>query len=252
MEDQVTTPVIWKIEGRILDRAAFDTILSQLVAQARLEEATLLYWWCLDATGESYCDIDCYRDEAAAIAHLVGWAQHAEAFSRCATIESCTVYGEASEEIKERLAGLAPCYESFYAGSCKQGQQLDEGSARDVILSVEGRISDTERFHDIVSLLTAQAQVQSGARLHWWTVKPLCEGESDSSESERHFHVLLRYDHGQCLQECRQVWQSYGHLFLEVAKIDQVCVYSDARAQLEDFFADDEVAHMRWLAGFAR
>ncbi len=251
MTTKLEQAVIWKIEGKITDHEEFNHILSELVMRARSEVGTLTYWWCLDQSGVGYTDLDCYRDEEAALRHLDAWEELAEDFARCATIERCTVYGDVSEQIQQRLQALSPCYYCNYGGFIKEPSGLGVPVHGDVLWMMEGLIEDTEKFLEAMELLTTHSYHEPSSCMHYWTVKPF-ENEKEGAAHERLFHVIVHYANAQGALEYVKLWDSYGHLLVGSAEIMRVGAYSLFPLELSEAMKPFEPEQMTWIAGFAR
>ncbi len=249
MSTQREQAVIWKIEGKIVDHEEFNHVLSELVMRARSEAGTLLYWWCVDPSGSGYADLDCYRDEESALKHLNSWEEVAADFARCATIERCTVYGDVSEAIRERLEALAPCYFCDYGGFTKEPSADAALEHGDVIWTMEGLIEDTEKFHETMEIFSTHTCSDDRVRMQWWTIKPF---EKDGAAHERLFHVIVHYADAQGALEYVKLWDTYGHLLVGSAEIVRVGAYSLFPLGLSEAMSPFEPEQMTWIAGFAR
>ncbi len=245
--------IIWKIEGKIIDHDGFLKVLAELVAEARKEDGTLCYWWSLDKTGEWYSDLDCYRDEEAALTHLRNWANYAEKFAQHATIERCVVYGEVPDSIREKLESLAPCYHNYYGGFIKHVPADESIDPQDIIWTLEGHITDTERFHEAVELMTSRSASEEGTLMHWCSVKPLCDEDSMGKiESERRFHIIERYANDAAAMEHIKTWERCGCVFMQSAVVEGFHVHSPISNELSKSIAALYPIQMNWVAGFAR
>ncbi len=243
--------IVWKIEGKIINHDGFMKVLADLVAQARKEEGTLTYWWSIDKSGQWYTDLDCYADEAAALAHLDGWAQYADVFTKHASIERCIVYGDVPDSIKKRLEGLSPCYYNYYGGFSKLAPEDSQGDQNDIIWIFEGHITDTERFHESMELLTSHTVVEEGSLMHWWSVKPLCDGMG-KHESERRFHIIERYANEAAAMKHLDIWNTYGCIFMQSTVIEAFHVHSSLSPELAQSIEAFYPIQMNWIAGFTR
>ncbi len=251
------SPIIWKISGKIADQEAFRRLVATLVRQSREEAGTRQYWWCQDALGAGYEDIDVYEDEEAALAHLENWQQHADAFADVASIESCFVYGQVSDRIREQLAPLNPCYEEYYGGFLKEKQLNKLSDCSDIVWTMEGRVTDSDLFHEAMHQLTEHAKLEKDTLMHWWTLHDICvqgelQGEPSENCQRKAFHVMERYADTAAALDHLKIWDQFGKLFLDSTDIAAYKVYSTLREDLAKDVEGLSPQYFNFFDGFAR
>lgn len=91
-------------DGRLEDARA---LMEEMVPATRQEPGALAYEWFVDED-EGVCHIyERYADSGAVMTHLGGFGERfAERFLNCFTPTALYVYGEATDEVREALAGF--------------------------------------------------------------------------------------------------------------------------------------------------
>lgn len=105
--------VYWMLELSINPDQAdnFPALMNDMVAATDANEPdTLAYEWHTSADGSTVHIYERYADSAAVMTHLGGFQPFAGRFMEILTPQRFTVYGPASDEVKEALAVLGAAY----------------------------------------------------------------------------------------------------------------------------------------------
>lgn len=111
--------ISWNLQMNVVDGKLeeFRALMNEMVESTQAEAGTLSYEWFISSDG-SVCHInECYKDSAATLEHLAGFgANFAERFMASVEPTSFSVYGPASDEVREALAGFQPAHLDFFGG----------------------------------------------------------------------------------------------------------------------------------------
>ena len=102
--------IFWIVEVTINDGkdAAFDSLMSDMVASTKTEEGITNYEWMRN--GAVVHQYERYDDAAAVLAHLGGFGKFAESYFDVFSLTGFTVYGSVPDNVKEAIAGFKPVY----------------------------------------------------------------------------------------------------------------------------------------------
>jgi len=109
--------VAFVLECSVNDRGALDAVMGDLSAGVQANEpGTSIYEFHVTEDGTALTTYERFDDAAAAMAHLGGFAPHAERFLAAVTPTRFTVFGSPSDELKEALTSFGPVYVSQIGG----------------------------------------------------------------------------------------------------------------------------------------
>ena len=115
----MSNAISWNLQLKINEGSLdeFRALMSEMVDATRQEEGALTYDWYVSEDG-TQCHInERYADSAATMAHLANFgANFAERFVSMTQPTSFSVYGPASDEVREALAGFSPAYLQVFGG----------------------------------------------------------------------------------------------------------------------------------------
>lgn len=100
-----------RVEIREGQQDAFRALMAEMVASTKAERGTLVYEWFLADDGRTCTIREHFVDTAAYKEHSDNFGKHfADRFLPLVEIQGMTVFGNADDEARERLSGLAPRY----------------------------------------------------------------------------------------------------------------------------------------------
>ncbi len=109
--------VSWNLQVSVSDTEGFRTLMEEMVESTRAEAGTLGYEWFISEDGAACHINERYADSAALMEHVGNFgAQFAERFMALCTPTSFSLYGNASDEVREALEGFAPNYLGNFGG----------------------------------------------------------------------------------------------------------------------------------------
>jgi quinol monooxygenase YgiN len=95
----------------------FRALMNEMVESTLKEEGALTYEWFVSDDG-SVCHInERYADSSATMVHLGSFGEnYAERFMQLVEPTSFSVYGPASDDVREALAGFQPAHLGLFGG----------------------------------------------------------------------------------------------------------------------------------------
>lgn len=101
------------------DEAKCKVAMERLVEDAYAESGTNSHFWCRSKDGKTLFVLEQYADEKALIEHLMANPSSRATFFESIEVGDVSVYGSASDTIKEMFAPLNPTYMNYYGGYSK-------------------------------------------------------------------------------------------------------------------------------------
>ncbi len=111
--------VSWNLQLSINDGKLddFRALMEEMVAATANEAGCLAYEWFISEDGTTCHINERYVDSGALMVHLGNFgANFAERFMACVTPTAFSVYGDASSDVREALAGFGPAHYGPFGG----------------------------------------------------------------------------------------------------------------------------------------
>jgi quinol monooxygenase YgiN len=108
----MSNAVSWILQMSVRDGRLDDAkkLVPEIVAATRAEAGTLSYEYFLSEDGSSCHVHERYADSAAVVTHLANFGSFAARFMECFEPKSCSVYGEANQEVRAALKDFGAMY----------------------------------------------------------------------------------------------------------------------------------------------
>ncbi|MBO6574782.1 MAG: hypothetical protein JJ896_05170 [Rhodothermales bacterium] len=103
--------VSWSLRGNVSDLDAWRELMHEMVASTKNEAGARTYEWYISEDGATCHILESYADSEAVMEHLGNFgANFAERFMGLFQPTEFVIYGPASDQVKEALAGFQPSY----------------------------------------------------------------------------------------------------------------------------------------------
>lgn len=231
--------VVWLVKGKITDKKEFDKVTKQLAKSASLEYGNQLYWCALNPKGEFYFGLCGFKTSENGLQHLSNWNSFAGTFKECATIDTMTVYGDPSDQLRMTLSASSPMFMNFYGGFWKEDKSFSD---KNIIWMFDGEVTDEQNFKKAMQVLTENTYKENGSLSHWWT----------KSVDGMKFNVIERYANEDAAFAHLSTWMKFGALFIESTQISEYKIFSNISDKLLKRISGLDPDYLSFSMGFTK